>query len=69
MQVCKHVRVVNNGLDCKAMGIEVVPARVEFCLDFFYELENVYNSKLPKKELTADPKQDSNKKSSSSSSG
>lgn len=28
-------------LNCESLGIEVVPARVEYCLDFFYEyLEN-----------------------------
>jgi len=36
--------------DCKSTGIEVVPARVEYCQDYYYELEEYYTKQAKEAE-------------------
>jgi cyclopropane fatty-acyl-phospholipid synthase-like methyltransferase len=33
-------------IGCSSIGVEVVPARVEYCMDFFYRMEERYKEKL-----------------------
>lgn len=35
---------------CHSLGVEIVPARVEYCIDFVYTLADKYNSDLEKDE-------------------